>query len=79
MAYGFPLIFSALSTLLFTMGDRYFITYFLSYSALGIYSLGYKLASVLNVFIIQSFQLGFYQSLLKCLISPAHSVFSQKY
>jgi O-antigen/teichoic acid export membrane protein len=48
-----------MSMMLLTMGDRYIIKHFLDYSSVGIYSLGYKIASVLNVFIIQSFQTGF--------------------
>jgi len=57
--YGIPLVFSTISMMLLTMGDRYIIKYFLNYSEVGIYSLGYKIASVVNVLIIQSFQTGF--------------------
>lgn len=59
ISYGFPLIFSGVSMVLLTTADRYLIKYFLEYADLGIYSLGYKIASVLNVFVIQSYQLGF--------------------
>ncbi len=58
-SYGIPLVFSTISMMLLTMGDRYIIKYFLNYSEVGIYSLGYKIASVTNVIIIQSFQTGF--------------------
>ncbi|MCK5028597.1 MAG: oligosaccharide flippase family protein [Bacteroidales bacterium] len=57
--YGIPLIFSTISMMMITMGDRYIIKYFSNYSDVGIYSLGYKIASVTNVLIIQSFQTGF--------------------
>ncbi len=57
--YGIPLVFSTISMMLLTMGDRYIIKYYLNYSEVGIYSLGYKIASVVNVLIIQSFQTGF--------------------
>ncbi|HAF31114.1 MAG TPA: hypothetical protein DCG75_18915 [Bacteroidales bacterium] len=59
ISYGIPLVFSTISMMLLTMGDRFIIKYFLDYSEVGIYSLGYKLASVTNVIIIQSFQTGF--------------------
>ncbi len=59
LQYGIPLIFSTISMMMITMGDRYIIKYFLNYSEVGIYSLGYKIASVTNVLIIQSFQTGF--------------------
>jgi len=57
--YSFPLIFTSISGIFLTIGDRYIIKYFLPYSQVGIYSLGYKLASVINVFLIHSFQMGF--------------------
>ncbi|MBU8893918.1 MAG: oligosaccharide flippase family protein [Bacteroidales bacterium] len=59
LQYGIPLIFSTISMMIITMGDRYIIKYFLNYSEVGIYSLGYKIAGVTNVLIIQSFQTGF--------------------
>lgn len=59
LKYSVPLVFSTISMMLLTMGDRFLIKYYLNYSEVGIYSLGYKLASVLNVLVIQSFQTGF--------------------
>lgn len=57
--YGFPLIFSGISMMLLTIGDRYILKIFLSYSEVGIYSLGYKIAGLINMLLVQSFQLGF--------------------
>lgn len=57
--YGFPLIFSGISMMLLAMGDRYILKYFLSFSEVGIYSLGYKIAGLINMLLVQSFQLGF--------------------
>jgi len=59
LSYSFPLIFSTISTMVLTMSDRFMIKILGNYSEVGIYSLGHKIASVLNVFVIQSFQLGF--------------------
>lgn len=59
LKYSVPLVFSTISMMLLTMGDRFLIKYYLNYSEVGIYSLGYKLASVMNVLVIQSFQTGF--------------------
>lgn len=58
-AYGFPLIFSTASTLFLSLSDRYILAHFINESSVGIYSLGSKIAGFINVFIIQSFQLGF--------------------
>ncbi len=57
--YGFPLVFTSLSMYLLTLGDRYIMKYLLDLSDVGIYSLGYKIATVSNLVIIQSFQTGF--------------------
>jgi O-antigen/teichoic acid export membrane protein len=59
LSYSIPLIFSAISVQLLAIGDRYIIKYLLDYSQVGIYSLGYKISGVLNVFIVQAFALGF--------------------
>ncbi len=68
--YGFPLIFSGISMLLLAMGDRYLLKYFLSYSEVGIYSLGYKIAGLINMLLIQSFQLGFVPIAFKMYTQP---------
>lgn len=57
--YGFPLIFSTTALLTLSLGDRYIIKYFLDEASVGIYSLGHKVASVINVFVLQSFQVGY--------------------
>jgi O-antigen/teichoic acid export membrane protein len=55
--FGFPLIFAGLSNMLLVMGDRYLLRWFVDYEEVGLYNLGYKIAGVLNVFLIQSFTL----------------------
>ena len=57
--YGFPLIFATISSMILTLADRFVIKHFYSLSEVGIYNLGYKLSSAINVVIIQSFQMGF--------------------
>lgn len=57
--FGFPLVFSTSALLALSLGDRYIIKYFMDEASVGIYSLGHKVASVINVFILQSFQVGF--------------------
>ncbi|MEE9431542.1 MAG: oligosaccharide flippase family protein [Melioribacteraceae bacterium] len=59
LGYGFPLIFSTISTMVLNLGDRYLIKYFLGDAAVGIYSAGFKIASLVNVFINHPFQMGF--------------------
>jgi O-antigen/teichoic acid export membrane protein len=57
--YGFPLVFTTIAMMLMNLGDRYILKYILGYSEVGIYSIGYKIAGVINLFILQSFKMGF--------------------
>lgn len=57
--YGFPLVFTTISMYLLSLGDRYLMKYMLDLGEVGIYSLGYKIAMVTNLLVIQSFQTGF--------------------
>ncbi len=59
LVFGFPLVFSTSALLTLSLGDRYIIKYFMDEASVGIYSLGHKVASVVNVFILQSFQVGY--------------------
>jgi len=57
--FSIPLVLSSVATMALALSDRYLIKYFLDYSEVGIYSLGYKVASVIHMFLVQSFLLGF--------------------
>lgn len=59
MVYGFPLIFATLSVQLLRLSDKYIIFFMMDSTQTGIYNMGYKIASIVNVLIIHSFQLGF--------------------
>ncbi len=57
--FSLPLSLTTITMLLLTLSDRYILKFYHDYSNVGVYSLGYKLAGVINVFILQSFQMGF--------------------
>lgn len=78
ISYGFPLIFTNVSAIVLSIGDRFFIKHFLSFEDLGIYSLGYKIGGIINVFIVQSFQLGFLPIAYKMYNQPDAKYFFQK-
>lgn len=59
LKYGFPLIFSTISSMTLSLGDRYLIKFFLGDAAVGVYSVAFKIASLVNVFINSPFQMGF--------------------
>ncbi|MBN2105418.1 oligosaccharide flippase family protein [bacterium] len=76
--YGFPLVFSTISGMILSLGDRYILPYFHGYSDLGVYSLAYKVASVINVFILNSFTLGFLPIAFKMYNKPESERFFSK-
>ncbi len=59
LKYSIPLTFTALSGILFNMGDRYVLKFLTDDARVGIYSLAYKIAGFLNFFVLQSFQMAF--------------------
>lgn len=68
--YGAPLVFSIAFTFILTLGDRFIIKFFLGDSSVGVYSLGHRIGSVINMLILQSFQLGFVPLAYKKLNDP---------
>ena len=76
--YSIPLVFSTISMMVLTMGDRYLIKYYLNFSEVGIYSLGFKIASVINLLIVQSFQTGFLPVAYKNYNKPDYNRFFSK-
>jgi len=58
-AFGYPLAFSGISTRILNMGDRYILGYLTNWSIVGIYSLGYKFANLIDTIFIKSFRYAF--------------------
>lgn len=52
LKFGYPMTISGYSNLLLQSGDRYILNIFTSASGVGLYSFGYKIASLLNVALI---------------------------
>ncbi len=78
ISYGLPLVFSTIFTLAFTMSDRFIIKHIQGEASVGVYSLGHKIASVMNMLILQSFQLGFLPLAYKKLGDPDEKRFFSK-
>lgn len=70
LAFGFPLVFASLASVLLNMGDRYILKLLVDYKEVGLYSLGYKVAGILNMFFIQSFTLS--------ILPIAYKMYGQK-
>jgi O-antigen/teichoic acid export membrane protein len=78
LSYGWPLAFSAVSSLILASGDRYVLTYYLTFSSVGIYALAQKIASVINTFLLHSFQQGFLPIAFKMFNEQAPKRFFSK-
>jgi len=68
--YGFPLIFSSISGIILTLGDRYCLRFLTQFSNVGIYNLGYKVANILKVFFVSSIQLALPPMIFKMIDQP---------
>lgn len=68
--YGVPLVFAALSSIALTFSDRFILQHYFGESEVGVYSLGYKIAAVINMFLIQSFSLGYLPFTFRQLKEP---------
>ncbi len=58
LKFGFPLIFSTIASSAIIFGDRFIIEYFLPLDFVGKYTFAYKIAGIVNIFLIQSFLLA---------------------
>ena len=57
LKFGFPLIFSAMAINLLNGSDRFIIKFLSTDTQLGLYELGYRIAGVINMFVIMPFGL----------------------
>ena len=57
--FGLPLIAPSLCGVLLTKGNRYILKYYCDYKEIGLYTLGDKLSSTINILLIQPFTLGY--------------------
>ncbi|MFC1887845.1 oligosaccharide flippase family protein [Candidatus Cloacimonadota bacterium] len=76
--YSLPLVFSSISGVLLTLGDRYCLRILAQFSELGVYNLGFKLANVLKVFFISSIQLAIPPMVYKMIDQPNSKRFYSK-
>lgn len=70
LAFGLPHAFASLASMWLQMGDQYIIKLLLNYAEVGLYNTGYRFASLLNVFLIQSFALYY--------LPQAYKLYGQK-
>lgn len=78
LGYSFPLIFASISGVILSIADRYCLKFLGDLSEVGIYSLGYKIANTIKVFVITSVQLAISPIIFKMVDAPNNKRFYSK-
>jgi O-antigen/teichoic acid export membrane protein len=73
--YSFPLMLASISGVFFSVIDRYSLNYMDGLEKVGVYNLGYKIASTLKVVVITSVQLTLSPILMKKINDPNNKIF----
>lgn len=78
LKYGTPLILTTLSNYAFSQSDKFIIPLLIGESSLGIYNVGLKYASIMNMFLLQAFSLGFLPIAFKMFDQPGYNRYFSK-
>lgn len=78
IAFSSPLIMAAVSGSVLTISDRYCLRYLGQLSQVGIYSLGYKIANTIKLFITQSVQMAATPMMYQMIDDPQNKRFYSK-
>jgi O-antigen/teichoic acid export membrane protein len=76
--FSFPLLISALSLIFLSLGDRFVLKIYGTLSDVGIYSLGFKMANTIQVFIVTSVNLAVSPIIYKMMDAPNNKRFYSK-
>lgn len=78
LKFGLPLIFSALSMTLLNVSDRFLIKFLANEEVLGLYELGYRVAGILNMFLIMPLSLTLLPIAYKIYNQPGDKEYYKK-
>jgi len=78
LTYSFPLIFAEISGVFFTITSRYCLKFLASLEEVGTFSLGYKIANTINVFVLASAMLAITPIIFKKMHDPGNKRFYAK-
>ena len=65
-----PLVFSSISGVVINVADRYMLRYYNQLADVGLYSLGYKIANTVGIFVVMSINLAIAPMLYKIMDDP---------
>jgi O-antigen/teichoic acid export membrane protein len=78
LLFSYPLIIASISGVFFSVIDRFFINYMKGLEDVGIFNLGFKLSSTLNVVVITSIQLALTPVMMKKMNDKSNKRFYSK-
>jgi len=78
LSFSTPLIVTSLAGIILTVTDRYMLRFLVDLKAVGIYSLGFKVANTLRVFIISSVMMALQPTIYKMMNSSDNKRFYSK-
>lgn len=76
--YSFPLIFVGLGSILLSLGDRYVLSALKDFGQVGVYTMAYKVSSIVNLFVLQAVNLAVLPIVLKSFNSETGKQFIKK-
>ena len=78
LIFSLPLVASALSGLILNITDRYTLRFLTNMSEVGIYTLGFKVANIIKVFVVNSVMLAVSPLIFKMMDEPNNRRFYSK-
>ncbi|MQY78700.1 MAG: oligosaccharide flippase family protein [Bacteroidetes bacterium] len=78
LVFSLPLVASALSGLILNITDRYTLRFLTNMSEVGIYTLGFKVANIIKVFVVNSVMLAVSPLIFKMMDEPNNRRFYSK-
>lgn len=78
LVYSSPLAFSLISSMVLSFGDRYVLNFLMGQASVGIYSLAVRLANVVDLVILQAFQLAYIPHVFRTYTDKGFKFFHAK-
>jgi O-antigen/teichoic acid export membrane protein len=78
LAFSLPLLLTALTGIILNVTDRYTLRFLTDYETVGIYTLGYKIANSIRVFVIASVSMALQPMIFKMMNSADNKRFYSK-
>lgn len=78
LKFGTPLIFSSIGIMILNLSDRYLINFYLNLEEVGTYDIAYRIAGIVNMFLILPFNQAMLPSAFKVYSEPGNNRYLSK-